>query len=427
MSSVTNNASVIRLLYCDVSGLRRCRVTILPKTSTTITKACVGLPYYGDICLEDAGVNAVGEYLMSSDENTIQSLPWRPNHLLSHVLFSELDTSDNPFCCLRSRLRETIDTLGKNITCNVGFDIQFQIFHDQEITLNDSMHSFSDLLDETSELNDSIIYTLTLMGIKVQCFTPGGVSGQFKISLMPEDILKAADNVLYAKEAISAIARKHGKFASFLSLSPFEVIGSGCECRLTFRQVSKEVCEQFAGSISEHYTEMMPFIIGSPLNFLRFQSASSKPPVRISKLDDDFTIHVNIFDGTANPHLALIAMIAVGKDGLDNNRTRFNNQTQNSCEEIFTGDELSTINQIQFLPDSNYFSDSTRIENEFKKKWEDLIQSSANHDIFNSELLRMKIDDQLYKFVVAIKKSEINEIKSQTNIIQHLKQIALRY
>ncbi|KAL6138494.1 hypothetical protein ACLB2K_063776 [Fragaria x ananassa] len=160
--------------------------------------------------------------------------------------------------------------------------------------------------------------------------------------------LHAADNLIYTREVIRAIARKHGLLATFMPKYALDEIGSGAHVHLSLWQNGKNVFmasggssqhgmskvgEEFMAGVLYHLPALLAFTAPIPNSYDRIQpntwSGAYKcwgkenreaplrtacPPGIQSGLVSNFEI--KSFDGCANPHLGLAAILAAGIDGL---------------------------------------------------------------------------------------------------------------
>ena len=75
----TKQLELIRLLFCDASGGRRCRV--VPKSAAMteegfgLTKAIMGLPMFEDVVVKDDRVDAMGEIRTVGDPISLVNIP----------------------------------------------------------------------------------------------------------------------------------------------------------------------------------------------------------------------------------------------------------------------------------------------------------------------------------------------------------------
>lgn len=196
------------------------------------------------------------------------------------------------------------------------------------------------------------------LGLRVEQLHKESAPGQFEIVLGHLPALEAADGLLLAKQAIAAIAHRHGQRASFLPKMAAEHAGSGCHMHLSLWSVdgqNRSTCElglgdvaslvdvlqrlghellvgptfrSFLAGVHAHLPSLMCFTTPTPNSFRRLQPsawagcfgcwgfANKEAPICIPVVSPGKGLFTNfelkLLDGTANPHVALAAVLAAG-------------------------------------------------------------------------------------------------------------------
>jgi glutamine synthetase len=151
--------------------------------------------------------------------------------------------------------------------------------------------------------------------------------------------------LIYAKETICAVANQHGMTASFLPKLLADQAGNGCHCHFSLvdnsgnnatsdseRRFSLSAMgEAFAAGIVAHLPSIMPFAAANPNSYHRIAPSTwsgayhcwgvnnREAPCRLVGLagrPDTVNFELKAMDGTANPHLCLVALIAAGLRGV---------------------------------------------------------------------------------------------------------------
>jgi glutamine synthetase len=203
-------------------------------------------------------------------------------------------------------------------------------------------------------------------GLRVEQMHKESAPGQFEIVLGHLPALEAADGLLLAKQAIVAVAQRHGLRASFLPKLAAEQAGSGCHvhlsvwrscpdntllstCHLPPRELEGGLAElvqrhgagllthahfrRFVGGVVAHLPSLMCFTTPTPNSFRRLQPSAwagchaiwgfgnKEAPVCVPLVAPSKGLFSNfefkLCDGTANPHVALAALLAAGMVGID--------------------------------------------------------------------------------------------------------------
>lgn len=178
---------------------------------------------------------------------------------------------------------------------------------------------------------------------------PESADGQFEISLGCKGAAQATDDLVYAKEAISSIANQRGYMACFLP-KPFpNQAGNGCHCHFSFHGTNgktlfdptgrsenyglSQVGESFAAGVLSHLPSLMCFTTPNPNSYDRISPSTwsgayqcwgfnnREAPLRLSGDPSDrktLNFEYKVMDSTANPYLAVTAIIAAGLIGIAN-------------------------------------------------------------------------------------------------------------
>ena len=174
---------------------------------------------------------------------------------------------------------------------------------------------------------------------------PESGPGQFEIVTLHEPAMQAADSLIYRKETISAVARRHSLVASFMPKPFADQAGSGTHCHVSLlaedgRNAMADgeqpfslsaIGEAFAAGILEHLPAVMAFTAAHPNSYRRIAPGTwsgayrcwgvnnKECPLRLVGLPgrpESVNFEVKTVDGTANPHLALAALITAGVLGI---------------------------------------------------------------------------------------------------------------
>ena len=193
-----------------------------------------------------------------------------------------------------------------------------------------------------------IINTLKVQGIQVEKHYPEYGPEQHEIVMKYTGALRAADNQVLFKETVKGVAGKHELYASFMP-KPFQnESGSGAHIHISLWKDGKnvfydenaecgysELARFFIGGILHHIKSVLAFtspIVNSykrliPHNwasaFTAYGDANKEAAVRIirglrGKESKGFNIEFKPADGSANPYLALNALLIAGFDGVKN-------------------------------------------------------------------------------------------------------------
>jgi len=276
------------LRYCTVDACNnvRCKVKpvdhlLLQQGVTTlddqvsIAEVCyAGLPYHADAMVEGTGLDAKNVLILKPDLNSFRILPYaRKSAIVLGNSFDQFSNETSPLCT-RSMLGRVVREAREhhNIAFSVGVELEFCLvdtktgsFVDESvfantITLNDQEEFLSDLYDQLKQ-----------QYIPIELIHSESGPGQLEVVLRySDDPVGLADNVLLAKETISAVARAYGCKALFLPKYDMAKAGNGIHVHLSIMDATTRkplFCEgnslsSKGSSFVEGLLEHLPAILG---------------------------------------------------------------------------------------------------------------------------------------------------------------------
>ncbi|QXM06438.1 type I glutamate--ammonia ligase [Crassaminicella indica] len=287
------------------------------------------------------------------DLSTFVVFPWT-NHAKEARIICDIYKSDGtPFeGCPRNTLKKVLkEAHDMGYIMNVGPECEFFLFHTDErgepsLETHDNAGYF-DLapVDLGGNARKDMTITLKQMGFEIEASHHEVAPGQHEIDFKYEDALTTADNIMTFKMAVRIIAQRHGLHATFMPKPKFGINGSGMHINMSLAtldgknafydekdptQLSK-TAYYYLGGIIKHarsfaaltnptvnsYKRLVP---GYEAPVLIAWSASNRSPlVRIpAKRGNSTRIELRNPDPSANPYLALAAILKAGLDGIKN-------------------------------------------------------------------------------------------------------------
>ena len=295
-----------------------------------------------------------GEIRLVPDQATMLSLPaYDGKPALDLVLCDARQHDGAPWaCCPRTALKSAMDRLKSEagLTMKVGFEHEFSVRG-----LNQLAHPAYSVASgrAVSGLAANVMETLAESGIRLEQFQAEYGADQFEISSIPADPLTAADRVVLTQEAIRDGARQFGLHASFIPKPAPTAAGNGAHIHFSLHRngksvtVEKEWLTEISGSfvqgILDNAETAVLFTCLSANSYLRLRPNSWVGPyvctglrnreamIRVVPRQADAdgrhpqaSLEFRASDGTANPYLALAALIGAGLDGLKRQRAPVN-------------------------------------------------------------------------------------------------------
>jgi glutamine synthetase len=167
------------------------------------------------------------------DLATFRLLPWRPGvgHVVSDVLRHNRAPSPLDPRGVLKRVLARLQSLG--YTAKVGVELEFYLLNPDGSPFQEDIHAYSlenaNALDPLlTDLHDTLDAFVRLEGVQTE-YGPG----QVETNLIYTDALEAADDSARLKYAAKEVARRHGKFASFMPKPFSEHSGSSAHLHIS--------------------------------------------------------------------------------------------------------------------------------------------------------------------------------------------------
>ena len=342
-----------RFLYTDNDGVTRGYSTttdcLMGDLESGHTYA-VAMPLFSahDDIVPESIYGPVGEVLAMPDPETFTPIPYAEKSAAVICDFLDLETYEPIPLCPRSALKATLAKSEYEVMAAFEDEFYF-VLKDEEgniVTAEDSLCFDTRGMNRMNEVVLEITQALKVQGVQVEKHYPEYGPGQHEIVMKYSGALRAADNQVLFKETVKAVARKHGMFASFMPKPFQDKSGSGAHIHISLWKNGRnvlydeaaecgysEIAKQFIGGILENVEAILAFtspIVTSykrliPHNwasaFAGYGDANKETAVRIikgtrGKESKGLNIEFKPADGTANPYLALNALLIAGFDGI---------------------------------------------------------------------------------------------------------------
>lgn len=251
--------------------------------------------------------------------------------------------------CTRTMLRQALADLkaATGLSVVATFEQEFQIFGANFPTA----HSFSvDALRRTDPFAPNLMAALEEAGVAPEVIIAEFGADQFEITHAPTDALSAADRAVAIREITKEVARNFGWRASFAPKTAPTAVGNGVHIHFSFVDEAGQPVTydpsgpgglsasagSFCAGIVRHlpaitcltaasvpsYYRLTPHNWSSSYTWLADKNREATlricPTVTIGGRDParQFNIEYRAADATANPYLALAAIVRAGLDGI---------------------------------------------------------------------------------------------------------------
>lgn len=296
------------------------------------------------------------DMVLRPDPDTYQVLPWKSPERRTARLICDIYRPDgepfpgDPRYILR-RAVERAEELA--FTFNCGPELEFFLLQKRNEQLRPVPHDVAGYFDfsprdlATAVRND-IVDALHAMDIEVEMEHHEVAPGQHEIDFRYANALTAADNAITFKQAVKAIATKHGLYASFMPKPFFGQNGSGMHTHQSlFRngenaffdpddnyKLSSTAYGFIAGQIK--HARALSAVVAPTVNSYKRLVPGYEAPVyicwaRINRAaliripqyspgrEQSTRVELRFPDTSCNPYLAFAVMLMAGLDGIENN------------------------------------------------------------------------------------------------------------
>ncbi|NET56684.1 MAG: glutamine synthetase [Symploca sp. SIO2E6] len=347
------NTQFVRILWCDNANIIRAKAVHRVAISECITSgvgiaaALQALPVMLDALAPGSGLSPVGEIRLVPDWNTLTPLPYAPG--CARVM-GDMLTQGKPWnLCPRNFLKRMVaEAKREGLEVIAAFENEFyflkQTANDIILPVDQTLYGSTLAMDLHQNVINDIAKALIEQGMPVEQYYPESGPGQQEISILYTHALAAADQQIAFRETVRAIALQHDLIASFLPKIFADKTGNGCHLHLSLWQNGQnlipngeqvgelsEIARRFIAGILHHLPALMAITTPTTNSYRRIHPHYWSGAFRCWGIDNrEAAIRVvshpealsptqfelKTVDASANPYLALGAVIAAGLDGV---------------------------------------------------------------------------------------------------------------
>lgn len=324
----------IRLAFCDVFGKQK-NVSIMPDE---LERAFDHGIAFDASSIMGFGNEAHSDLFLHPDPETLEVLPWRPEHGAVVRMYSSITYPDGkPFeCDTRSLLKKAVDDAAeKGYKFAFGAEQEFYLFKlDENGNATKEPYDEAGYMDLAPEdkgenIRREICLTLERMGIHPERSHHEFGPGQNEIDFRYSDALMAADNTETFQTVVKVVAARNGLAADFSAKPIADKPGNGFHINMSVVPGDEDVMNRIIAGVLEHIGEMTVFMNPNDNSYERF--GQSRAPRYISWSHENRSQLIRIPeaapmyrraelrspDPTANPYLAFALLIYAGLEGIE--------------------------------------------------------------------------------------------------------------
>ncbi len=350
-----STSELVALVCCDLGAIVRGRSLPLDELDAQLETGVGWVP--ANQCLTPLGglaepnpFGSVGDLRLLPDPDTrVRVEAEHDSSALELLLCDIVQTDGEPWdCCPRRRLREVLAELRSEFGLRVvaSFEHEFQLLLDSPPAL-----PFS--LEEQRRVDDfpgEAMAALAEAGLRPERFMAEFASHQFEIPVHAAGAIAAADRAVVLREVLREVARRRGVRASFAPLLKPSAPGNGVHIHLSLLDEAgrpalydesrlaslSELGGRFAAGILRHAGALSALSAASPASATRLsphrwsagaaclalhnREALLRIPATVSLAGADSAAQLRLeyrgADASANPHLALGALVRAGLQGV---------------------------------------------------------------------------------------------------------------
>ncbi|HZB32674.1 MAG TPA: glutamine synthetase family protein [Streptosporangiaceae bacterium] len=355
-------ADVIRFLYADHGGIIRGKASSRGRLAERLRTGIghtVGMMAMSmlDSLQPVAGMGPVGEVRIVPDPATFTMLPYAPGAAAMCADLVRLD-GDPWEACARSFLKQAIAELaGDGYELAAAFEPEFTLGRrvpdpaggpDRLVPIDDSLCYSSTGFHLAHDYTMALLRAFEAQGLRVEHYYPEYGHGQQEVSIRHASALRAADNHVFFRETVRGVAFRQNLWASLAPKPIPDQIGNGCHLHISLWSAGmtrnlfydaagkyglSDVGYHFIGGLLAHLPALLALTAATVNSYRRLSPRSwssafacygmdnREAAVRIcSPLRGDAEGSANLefkpSDSSANPYLALGAVIFAGLDGV---------------------------------------------------------------------------------------------------------------
>lgn len=346
----TANVQFVRILWCDHANVIRAKaahISLLADglpAGVGLAAAQQALPVMYDAVVPDSGLSPVGEVRLVPDWSTLTLLPYAPAQ--AQVL-GDMQHDGSPWeYCPREFLRSQIKALEDcGLSVYAAFENEFFLLrrtgHGYE-PADTTVYAATGGMNQHQEYIGALASTLEAQGLQPEFYHPESAPGQQELSIRYAAALQAADRQITYRESVRGVAHQYGYVASFLPKIYDNAAGSGCHLNLSLWRDGTSILgdatqstgisgpgQHFMAGILAHLHALTAITIPTSNSFRRIRPHFWAGAFRAWGYDNrEAAIRVTrgprgarrfelkVCDASANPYLALGAVLAAGIDGI---------------------------------------------------------------------------------------------------------------
>lgn len=326
----------------------------------SIAEVCfAGLPPHADVPVLAANLSGRNVLTLQPDLSSLRVLPYAPRTAMVMCTAHNQRTNELSPLCTRGLLERVLQEAreGMGIEFCIGAELEFQLFCTERKDgfprpIDETTFANSSSLNEQEDFISALYDQLAEQDIPIELVHAESAPGQLEVVLSySSNVMQLADDVVLARETISACAKKHRMKALFLPKTSMMTAGNGLHLHFSFRDVGSSTDNSFSDpsqptgislrgqsfieGILGHLPSLLSFSLPTVNSFRRvgpgcwtgsavgWSTEDKEVPIRVCldlSTQKATNVEYKLSDATANIYLELSMVLAAGMHGLKNGR-----------------------------------------------------------------------------------------------------------
>ena len=285
-----------------------------------------------------------GDFLAIPDPATYALVPHHPGAARTYSFLSHADGKPWAGCARAALCAMDARYKSRGLALRAAFEPECYLLamtdENHRPTARATMFSLN-ALESRRVLMSQVMTSLAEMGVELEQVAPEFGPGQYEINIAHQPPLRAADDLMTVKEELRALARAAGFIATFMPKPFADLPGSGLHVHLGATTLEGGNAMEGDGPVG--LSPLGAAFVAGLLNHARGLSGLAAPSVNsykrllpgswapshicyggsnravLVRVPDSGSKHVEFRagDGTGNPYLTLVGLLAAGLDGVE--------------------------------------------------------------------------------------------------------------
>ena len=326
-----------------------------------------GQPSYADTLILSSKLSAQNLLILKPDFTSLRVLPYSLKTAMMMCTAHDQRSGELSPLCTRGLLQRVLHQAKQEmgVEFSVGAELEFMLYRSGK-PVDTSTFGNTTSLNEQEDFISSLCDQLEQQDIVVETIHGESAHGQLEVVLTHSDVLELADDVLFARETITACAKQHGMKALFLPKTSEMQAGNGLHLHFSFKDVSNNRSnsfsdptrttgisingESFIEGILNHLPSLLSFSLPTVNSFSRigpgcwtghevgWSIEDKEVPLRVCldlRSRQITNVEYKLSDATANIYLELAMILSSGLQGMkEHAKLRPKLGDNNASEEI---------------------------------------------------------------------------------------------